>query len=104
MTPLFQSEYNRGMKLDRWLSRPGRTEEQFAAELRKCGLRKTNQSTLNRIRNGDRQASLSLALAIEAVTRGEVRAEELPLSAATRRALRVVRELGQRSLEERATA
>jgi len=83
------------VKLDRLLSQPGWTEERLVAAVRRGGLRKTSQSTVNRLRNGKRVAGLALALAIEAATGGQVKAEELPISRRTRSALRGVRASGQ---------
>ena len=83
------------MTLDRLFSREGWTEERLAAEVRKLGPLKTNQSTINRLRKKTRRASLELSLAIEAATGGLVRAESLPLSKQTRMALRSVRELSR---------
>ena len=81
------------MKLDKLLRLEGWTEEKLAAEIRRGGLSGTSQSTINRLRRKTRRASLELSLAIEAATGGLVRAEHLPLSRRTRRALRGVREL-----------
>ena len=81
------------MNLDRLLSREEWTEERLAAAVRKLGLSGTNQSTINRLRQKTRRASLELSLAIEAACGGLVRAEDLPLSKRTRRALKGVREL-----------
>ena len=80
------------MNLDRLLSRPEWTEEKLAAKVRKRGLSKTNQSTINRLRKKTRRASLELALAVEDAADGMVTAEELPLSKRTRRALRRIRQ------------
>ena len=83
----------RNRRLNRLLSLEEWTEERLAARVRKYGLYKTNQSTINRLRKRTRCASLELALAIEAVTNGAVRAEVIPLSSDTRRALKRIRSL-----------
>ena len=83
------------MKLARLLLLPDWPEKRLVAELRRYGLKKTRQGTVNRVRNGTRTAGLVLALAIEAVTDGEVKAEELPLSKRTRQAIKRIRSLSQ---------
>lgn len=83
--------YSPPMTLERLLSLGEWTEEKLAAQVRKCGLQKTNQSTINRLRKRTRRASIELALAIEAATGGAVHAEDLPLSRATLRALKRIR-------------
>ena len=65
------------------------TESSLAAALREMGL-KTNQSTISRLLKSPpvgRSAHLELALAIENVTSGLVRAEEVPMHEKTRNAL-----------------
>jgi len=75
------------MKLERYLAARGMTDGQLAA-LAGC-----TPATICRLRGKDplRTASLALSLAIERATRGEVRAEDLPLTPGTRRALALLR-------------
>ena len=82
------------MNLDRLLNHEGWTEHRLAEEVRQFLPRgaKTNQSTINRIRRRGRSAGLPLALAIERVTDGMVKAEELRLSPEDRRLLKEVRQ------------
>lgn len=74
------------MKLDKWMERYDHTDESAATVLG-C-----DRSTVTRLRTEARNASLALALGIEASTGGEVRAEELPLTEETRAALRLSRQ------------
>lgn len=83
------------MNLDKLLSQPDWTEERLAELVRRAGLRRTNQSTINRLRNRKRTAGLELALAIEAATEGQVTAEDVPLSRRARAGLRRIRGLQQ---------
>ena len=75
------------MQLDRYLARAGMTETQLAT-LAGC-----TQGTISRLIGAVpvRTASMALALAIERAPRGEVRAEALPLTTSTRRALALLR-------------
>ena len=81
-----------GVTLDQLLDRQEWTVTRLCAEIAKTGP-KVWPSTLARLRREgvpeeqQRDASLSLALAIEQATEGMVRAEEVPLSARTRSAL-----------------
>lgn len=83
------------MKLNGLLRREEWTEEKLAAALRKRGFHRAAQSTINRLRNRKRKASLEFALALEDAVGGLVTAEELPLSKRTRKALRGVRDLSR---------
>ena len=69
------------MKLERFLGQAGLSDQQFA------DLLNVDTSTVNRVRSGARTASLALALQIEAASNGQVRAEELPLTPRTQKAL-----------------
>ncbi len=73
------------MTLGQWLK--DRTDGWLASQIgRGC-----HPSTISRIRRGRRKASLTLALTIEQVTGGDVKAEDLPLSKRTRAILRAIR-------------
>ena len=74
------------MLLDAYLRREKLTELQLA---RRAGI---HSATVNRARNEARPLGIGLALKIEQATNGEVRAEELQLSATAREALRLMRE------------
>jgi hypothetical protein len=74
------------MTLGQWLG--DRTDGWLASQI---GMG-CHPSTISRIRRGARKASLPLALAIEQVTSGAVRAEDLPLSGRTRAILLAFRE------------
>lgn len=50
-----------------------------------------DQSTISRVAYRKRNASLQLALQIEAATEGKVKAEDVPMSRRARRALRDLR-------------
>jgi transcriptional regulator with XRE-family HTH domain len=69
------------MKLRRWRAALGLTMMDGAKTLR------LDQGTLSRLEAGKRRASLSLLLQIERLTDGQVRAEDVPMSRDTRRAL-----------------
>jgi hypothetical protein len=74
------------MTLSQWLG--DRTDGWLASQIgRGC-----HPSTISRIRRGRKKASLPLALTIEQVSGGEVKAETLPLSKRTRAILRTLRE------------
>jgi len=73
------------MKLRRFLAESPLTQAALAS---RAGL---DQSTVSRIAAGKKNASLAVALKIEQASGGLVRAEELPISQATRKALRLVR-------------
>lgn len=72
------------VRLGAYLREQRLTEEAFAE------LVQTDQGSINRARRGIR-ASLQLAISIERATNGTVRAEELPLTKSSRRALRALR-------------
>jgi hypothetical protein len=69
----------------------GYSESKLAEELRKRGFIGTTQPSINRIKRGNGTASLALALEIEDVLEGKVRAEELPVSPRSRIALKGIR-------------
>jgi len=52
----------------------------------------THRSTITRIATNKRTASLGLALRIERITTGLVRAEDLPLTEQARNALQLIRD------------
>ena len=79
------------MKLDQLFEKGGWTEHKLAV------LAGTGQPTINRLRRGDRTASLGLAFRIERATDGQVRAEDVPLSKKSRRDLRLLRKSFQGS-------
>lgn len=64
------------------------TEEDLASEVG------VDQSTINRLRNERRTASLGLAVRIERATKGAVRAKDLPLSEQAVRDLALISRLG----------
>lgn len=80
------------MTLGSALEAVGWTEAKLAEMLRNRGFR-IYQPTINNIKRGTggRRCSLPLALEIEALLDGKVRAEELPLSAQSRLALERIR-------------
>jgi len=92
------------MTIETYLARQGWTAADLAREVRHHlprGVR-TNPATIHRLLRGDtragprralRTASPELALAIERATGGVVRAEDVPVSRATRRLLRQMRPL-----------
>ena len=86
------------MRLDEYLHRNDLRDAAFAKKVRAFLPRgaRTNFSTINRLRRDakrkqQRCASPTLALAIEHATGGEVKAEELPLTNASKRLLRALR-------------
>ena len=85
------------MRIDDLLADPEWTEERLARAVRRHLPRgaRTSASTICRLKRGGRKqrrtASLELALAIERATEGRVGAEDVPLSAASRRMLREMR-------------
>jgi len=91
-----------GVRIESYLSRQGWTAADLAREVRNHlprGVR-TNPATIHRLLRADtragprralRTASPELALAIERATGGAVRADEVPVSRATRRLLRAFR-------------
>ena len=74
------------LKRERW------TETKLAHEVEKalpgCS---TSQTTIHRLKRRQQRARLELALAIERATDGRVRAEEVPLTRASRRTLELLR-------------
>lgn len=73
------------MKLERFLKDAQLTDGQFAELLG------VDASMVNRLKSGQRKASLVLVLAIERVTEGRVTAADLPVATKTRRALSAMR-------------
>ncbi len=69
------------MKLDRLFQKSDWTEELLATAVG------VDQSTINRLRTGDRNAGLGLAVRIERATKGMVTAAELPMTKDARRDL-----------------
>jgi DNA-binding transcriptional regulator YdaS (Cro superfamily) len=75
------------MTLQKWCIR----ERVDDKELAKRVGRRTHRATISKLRRRKSRANLALALAIERATGGEVKAEELPLSAETRADLAALR-------------
>lgn len=87
------------MRLEKFLDQPDQTPAELVERIRRHLPRgtKTSTSTLSRLKRvpGQKQfrtASLTLALAIEKATDGQVRAEDLPLTSETKRLLRHLRD------------
>ena len=74
------------------------------AEGRLARAAEANQSTINRLRRNKRLAGLGLALRIERATDGLVRAEDVPMSTASRRDLLAIRGNGGAGVHQGAAA
>lgn len=75
----------RAVEFNRWLEVEELTDTAAAQIL---GL---DQSMVTRLRNGERKASIPVALQIERRTKGKVGAAEVPLSKSSRKALMALR-------------
>ena len=77
------------MDLRRYLEDAGMTQEQFAARVG------TTQPTISLCVTHEKQISLGLALIIQHVTLGKVRAEDLPISCESRGDLGTIKALAR---------
>lgn len=79
------------MRLETLMRREGWTDQRVAEAMGRAGHRKVNAVTIYRLRTHRRTASADFALALERATGGLVRAEDVPITAKTRRILRRLR-------------
>jgi hypothetical protein len=99
------------VRLEDFQAAEGWTDDRIAREVRRYLPRgtKTGPSTISRLKRRSarkqvRHASVTLALAIEQATNGKVRAEDLPLTAESKRLLRTLRQSGRQPCDDEGAA